>query len=88
MRLIDADALLDKSVIYDVLIKVQGGVMPDYVRAVSAAKICNAPTIDPVKRGKWRGAYEGFYQCSACRMIGARDPYRFCPDCGAKMEED
>lgn len=61
--------------------------------------IVNAPTIDPVKHGKWiknEGRYG--WHCSVC---GEDDLYafawnsdkgekelqdRYCPECGAKME--
>lgn len=62
--------------------------------------IINLPTIDPVKRGKWKCFIEigsGLYdsidipraECSEC---GFKVPeewggwFKFCPNCGARME--
>lgn len=81
MRLIDADAL------------------PKYTgMALSAVDVAmaveNAPTIDPVKHGKWIEHTEPepwdrhqawFWTCSECGAVGI-DEFRYCPNCGAKME--
>ena len=53
------------------------------------------PTIDPVKHGKWKrealGSTSGYgttvmYKCSECERM-AISRYRFCPNCGARMDE-
>ena len=82
MRLIDADALMEKyhkTAVWD-----------------SWVEINNAPTIEatPVVHGRWEhkpGAY--FEACSQCGawydvMQGTNDGrMNYCPNCGAKMEE-
>lgn len=42
--------------------------------------------VAPVRRGRW--SLDG--QCSACGTFDNVDPYgsRYCPNCGAKMDED
>lgn len=44
---------------------------------------------DPPREGHWetmRGL-EGLYFCSACKSAHISQKSRYCPDCGAKMEE-
>ena len=83
MRLIDADALkLDIMCVY--------GSNPQYIRWLN-----HAPTVDaePVRHGQWidrNGAivapFWERYECSEC---GARsDNSNYCPNCGARMEEE
>ncbi len=88
MRLIDADALRDlmEQICWDIV----------EMRAVQKT-IDEQPTIDPVKRGKWRAesvkhgwnAYDGFgrhiYCCSECRNYSQED-FPYCHWCGAQME--
>lgn len=86
MRLIDADALLQKG-----------------VWTVTSGDIKNAPTIDPVKHGKWELvgsttmcdpfgelAWGKMYKCSECgfarNVIKYSEHYKFCPNCGARMD--
>ena len=79
MRLIDADALP----------KFTGMALSavDVARAVE-----NAPTIDPVKHGKWVEHAWEWHKCSVCGTTAVNDdegyeyltPY--CPYCGASME--
>lgn len=50
-----------------------------------------APTIEPVKHGKWfidddfDSPNFGRYKCSECGEWN-HDNYNYCPDCGAKMD--
>lgn len=88
MRIIDADALLEifeKS--YDDI-------------WWFAEKVEEAPTITPeslVKRGRWIDRGNGAWSCSMCNDIFtipddshpiADFGLKFCPNCGAKMEEN
>lgn len=84
MRLIDADAL------------------PKYTGyALSADEVAkaveNAPTIEaePARRGRWLTEYGDhihaglrpvFICCSECGMVTAVE-WHYCPNCGARMEE-
>lgn len=82
MRLIDADALL------------KGKQDHTYI---STHLIWNAPTVDPIKHGRWvkiesddwTNATE--YRCSECGKYRlAVNPvdynWNYCPNCGARME--
>ena len=79
-RLIDADALIPK-----------GTKVTDDVIAVHNA-IKNAPTIEaePVRYGRWMcGDYYDIGDvCSECDWDSLISPcdYRYCPNCGAKMD--
>ena len=94
MRLIDADALLEKHK------PIMGGIRVD------AWDVYNAPTIEaePVKRGRWVDAYGdtvGMVNgvpwsdcwCEECgeRLVGSGEyPAKgyYCPNCGAKMDAE
>ena len=77
MRLIDADAL------------------PKYTGyALSADEVAmaveNAPTIDPVRHGRWvviDAEEPRRYGCSECKML-SWNLDNYCPNCGAKMGEE
>lgn len=73
MRLIDADAL--KKSFYSGF----GGAS----HAVAAGKLIDAaPTIDPVKYGRWMGTV-----CSACgSSVSFYFDCDYCPVCGARMD--
>lgn len=52
--------------------------------------IDDAPTIDPVRRGRWVNNGDGSYTCTNCgrRMSSAAHGYPHAPCCGAKMDGD
>ena len=87
MRLIDADALLEKF---------EPEHYQDWYTPWILARINEAPTVEARPSGKWR-KYEDidcveFIKCSVCGGIfydGDNDtfdrPYNFCPNCGADM---
>lgn len=84
MRLIDADALLEES--YYIPVDVGDEYGPITEEVVHVSSIRTAPTIDPVKRGKWvkkDGLYG--YECTVCWCATGFNHYLFCPFCGAKM---
>ena len=81
MRLIDADALLNREVYYD--------------RAeclVLRYEIEKAPTIDavPVVHGRWYWAEDRHCKCSVCGQYATVKRLvvktNYCPNCGAKMD--
>ena len=84
MRLIDADALLEKL-----------GCIPltwEYGQAVIDIyeMVKNEPTVEP-KRGRWKLLFENIengiplLECSECGREVWGDA-NYCPECGAKME--
>lgn len=87
MRLIDADALLQRAIPH-------GWSTPKWVSDIA---IEDAPTIDaaPVVHGKWEwNTNNGFYYCSNCKTVSPREDQdgeycdcpNYCPNCGAKMD--
>ena len=91
MRLIDADALIQKR-------NHAKAYAPD-MYVIGQGYVMDAPTIDavPVVRGEWihgctDGAGTEFCYCSACGADalegkgGYTEFSRYCPNCGAKME--
>ena len=87
MRLIDADKLIE---FIDL-----GHLRPPTEVCFSEYDVCEmikqAPTIEEKKHGEWY-AYEKYsqwlmhYKCSECNAI-ALDSYKYCPNCGAKMDD-
>lgn len=92
-RLIDANALLKrlKEIHYMDGIKMR-------------LEVEYAPTIDPVRHGKWEFCSQdiygmsGYFKCSACYSMLPTDhsrtnykqkvPFDYCPNCGAKMDKE
>ena len=91
MRLIDADALYEKSYWHGEYPDV-GNPYAEGVEAVDVGDIDDAPTIEaePMKHGRW--VYGDYYDigdvCSECDWdSGMVNPtLRYCPNCGAKMD--
>ena len=46
------------------------------------------PTADvvEVKYARWKGAGMGGYYCSLCQEIVSGNEFKYCPNCGAKMD--
>lgn len=87
MRLIDADALLIQ--IEEDAKNIGPGQYGDEWRFIGTIE--NAPTIDPVKHGRWIPINSYPYEkCSVCGethdTVGCLDNY--CPNCGARMDGD
>ena len=93
MRLIDADALITELN----GIRYPGAPYVDAGIRIAIGKVCDAPTIEERKTGKWSvefsPAYKGgaYCECSQCNYkfaMGAYfepDEWKFCPNCGADM---
>lgn len=77
MRLIDADALLQRAVSH-------GWSTPKWV---SNIVIEDAPTIEaePTKHGRWIKDEYGIPHCSECKAINNTVYRNYCPNCGADM---
>lgn len=56
----------------------------------AADQLANTPAADvvEVKHGYWRKMYDKAprYVCSACNHLFNNKEYKFCPNCGAKMD--
>lgn len=77
MRLIDADALLERMKRTNRYFNVK-------------FDIEEAPTIeaDPIRHGRWERTSDGAARCTACKrkMNPSQYGYAFCGLCGAKMD--
>lgn len=51
------------------------------IKAIPAADVAT------VRHGKWKFLGIGHYECTNCKKINDY-PYNYCPNCGAKMEEE
>ena len=83
MRLIDADALIEEAL-------TEGA-----YGYVDALQIAISPTADaaPVRHGWWETNSDrpDTLICSVCKCgfdMWKHDPHNFCPNCGAKMDEE
>ena len=92
MRLIDGDALIAELN----EIRYPGAPYVDAGIRIAVGKVCDAPTIEQRKTGKWI-VYKApdKYHCGLCKcpfcgegMIAESDEYNFCPNCGARMDGD
>lgn len=88
MRLIDADALMDR-MYHDAfetdtdMQKWDSGCWIRYKMLENT--IDDAPTIEP-KRGEWV-EYGGIEKCNQCGERKEFPHWNFCPNCGASMRE-
>ena len=91
MRLIDADALIDK---LDIMISEAILCDTQIHYALIREQVAEQPTInaETVRHGEWCGEWErGRYMCSVCKTmtdvaeIMGKPAYKFCPNCGAVM---
>lgn len=89
MRLIDGDAL--NAYLQD---EYHGAISDSELKVYQIMRLIdNAPTIDPVRRGRWKhrrfsaklpGSHER--RCVACENWSLEHDKKFCPNCGARME--
>ena len=100
MRLIDADALVE-NIKSEINKKTKVILLADYNdyycsgmrNAIRLVK--RLPTVDPVKHGHWEESKcldDCFWVCSCCKFpsqaIAAPKLYKYCPNCGARMDGD
>lgn len=86
-RMIDADALLEEHC-DGCSLEQREECKADPVCA-SAMWIVEAPTVDavPVVHGRWEYYSTTMMECSNCKRHTARHKFRYCPHCGAVMED-
>ena len=99
-RLIDADALVDA--IKD-KIAVDKEIYPDdeffrfsrFGMRTVIGIVKNQDTVEPVKHGHWEESKcldDCFWVCSCCKFpsqaVAAPKLYKYCPNCGARMDGD
>lgn len=91
MRPIDADALVKKLINESPAIGMVSALMESWFYAA----IKSMPTIDagPVGRGRWiiQDAPSWSvtpYKCSVCSEEIFEEGYKYCPNCGSKMDGD
>ena len=95
-RLIDADALVEKAYWHGEHPNVDN-LFAEGVDAVDVSDIEEAPTIEaePVRHGYWENANGRpktyIRKCSVCGkeayFCGRGCSYKFCPNCGCKMDK-
>ena len=92
MRLIDADAAYERAQVDS-----RRGILEDWEFDMIVNLLDSAPTVDaaPVVHGEWCYFRESFsvrphFRCSNCSRPRyehyAVNEFRFCPNCGAKMD--
>ena len=91
MRLIDADALINRIVFYTDL--------PFEMKEAVEDEINEQPTIDPErKKGKWDFIGNQLFKCTSCEKVYSQDQFyalqtyysdpefpNYCPNCGCQM---
>ena len=82
MRLIDADALIDKYGDW----YTEEGMEEGYIGTIKGI-VDSMPTIEERKTGEWIVEDDGYTECCRCDQCGKRyvDISNFCPNCGADM---
>lgn len=95
MRLIDAEELMrDIDEIYDTDKHKWSEDAEDILKEISEARTVD---VEPIRHGHWikvetphTSPYElNIYKCSECdaHLFAVVDGYRYCPNCGALMDE-
>ena len=101
-RYIDADALRYSRIrIYHEAPDIPGGGFAGgYNAVVMSAEIKNAPTVDaePIKHGKWIYGNDFHWYTASCNKCGYQrstdikadrwNQWNYCPNCGARMNEE
>ena len=82
MRLIDADELKKEVGSYNPV-----KFTHEYGYVIRVEDIDHAPTIDPVKHGRWIEHGKDENRCSLCGWGVWVNTNNYCPNCGAKMDE-
>lgn len=94
-RLIDADALADELA---VLLERNRKLIDEWLANLIEDAVDDAPTVDAehVKHGHWINHFDDLFpeestqECSVCHaeQMGTMLNDNYCPNCGAKMDEE
>ena len=87
-RLIDADAFEAHMLHEWVKTEISNGDWVHFREMINAE-----PTIEERKTGKWildnlNNGYGMVYHCTECNWLTTNPQYAYCPNCGARMEEE
>lgn len=81
--------------VYDYEFPTASGSFDEYARMIVPNTIKNMPTADvaPVVHGRWETNSDrpDSLICSICKCgfdMWKHDPHNYCPNCGAKMDEE
>lgn len=96
MRLIDADEIIEKVKLLIQVDKEAGCIGTRLFTLKNVIDFLNeAETIDTVKHGHWEESKcldDCFWVCSCCKFpsqaVAAPKLYKYCPNCGARMDGD
>lgn len=86
---------IGREALLEAISKIGGSPLSEWDTAGVVSLVANQPAADvaPVRRGRWLDVdcFDiGFWQCSYCgflsEAIAAPKLYKYCPNCGAKLE--
>lgn len=86
---------IEREALLEAISKVGGSPLSEWNTVGVVSLVVNQPAADvaPVRRGRWLDVdcFDiGFWQCSCCgflsEAIAAPKLYKYCPNCGAKLE--
>lgn len=86
---------IEREALLRAISKIGGSPLSEWDTVGVVSLVANQPAADvaPVGRGHWLdvGCYDiGFWQCSCCgflsEAIAAPKLYKYCPNCGKRME--
>ena len=88
MRLIDADALVNYILSFHDRYTGED-FKYDLIEDAFIYELNNAPTVDavPVRHGRWT-VTPVYIKCSECGESFMLIPQNYCPNCGARMDEE
>lgn len=91
-KLIDADTIVHYQTYDDEYEELQNhkSTIAEFLDTMTDEGCPEAVDAVPVRHGEWRAAAYGFWQCTVCcfasEAYAADILYKFCPNCGARMD--
>lgn len=80
---------IDSDKIEEWAVENYGVVIPEYYDIIDAVEL--AEDVAPVVHAHWIEQYDAggkFFMCSHCAQSNGNIYYKYCPDCGAIMDEE